>query len=163
MYECAQAANPARSDFPTANLYTHKQEELVHELHAAHFWDTCCSLAQTLDANENQSFILLLLDVFAFLFQPYWGMDMKAFVANGRQEPARGGASHRPAPSAASAPSASRGVGAGSGMPLRDASKKDPLLAMLRKEKIGRADTTVTSARHSKFNAQFAVTNTTSR
>ncbi len=70
-----QIPNPAPGDFPEAGDMGELQEQFVVALVEMHFLDACTMLAQTLDAPENRTFVLLLLDIFAFAFQRYWGGD----------------------------------------------------------------------------------------
>jgi hypothetical protein len=135
----AQCQNPSRSAFPEAGLYLQQQEELVVALSTDHFLDTCVSLAMTLDAPENQSFVLLLLDVFSYLLQPYWAAspgDLLRVKALSVDAASRGHKSVRPAD-----------------VPRQ----QDPLAACLLKEKLTKRDHAVVTARHSRFGAQFAV------
>ena len=130
-------------------------------LEREHFLEVCCGLAQTLDAPENKTFVLLLLDTFSFLFQAYWAGDGSELLKAKRGAMARA-ARATPSSSAARSllpkPAAAGHAGAGAAKSAASAKATDDPLVMARKrEALLRSQTAVLSARHPNFGSQFIV------
>jgi hypothetical protein len=140
------------SAFPEAGQFSTLQEEFILLLEREHFLETCCGLAQTLDAPENKTFVLLLLDTFSFLFQAHWSADASDLLR------AKQGADDRAARTTALSGAKPGAVGPKAHLkPSALKSIDDPLVAARKREAQQRAQTAVLSARHSRFGSQFAL------